>query len=333
MGCCIPRSVFGQQLGMDFYSAYRHGFVRLAACTHHTTIADPAANAESVLRLARDCHDEGVSLAVFPELTLSGYSIEDILMQDALLDAVEEALVEVVAASAVLLPVLVVGAPLRHGHRIYNTAVVIHRGRVLGVVPKSYLPTYREFYERRQMAAGDTVHGAIRMGEADVPFGPDLLFTATDLPGCVLHVEICEDMFVPIPPSAQAALAGATVLANLSGSPITIGRAEDRCLLARSASSRCLAAYIYAAAGEGESTTDLAWDGQTMIWENGLLLAQSERFPRGERRSIADVDLELLRSERLRMGTFDDNRRHHGVTGETFRRLEFQLDPPAGDIG
>jgi NAD+ synthase (glutamine-hydrolysing) len=307
--------------------------VRVAACTHHTTIADPAANAESVLRLARACHDDAVALAIFPELTLSGYSIEDILLQDALLDAVEEALVEVVAASVVLLPVLVVGAPLRHGHRIYNTAVVIHRGRVLGVVPKSYLPTYREFYERRQVAAGDDQRGVIRLGGAAVPFGPDLLFAAADLPGFVLHVEICEDMFVPVPPSAEAALAGATVLANLSGSPITIGRAEDRALLARSASSRCLAAYIYAAAGEGESTTDLAWDGQTMIWENGLLLAQSERFPRGERRSIADVDLELLRSERLRMGTFDDNRRHHGVTAETFRRVELQLDPPVGDIG
>ena len=318
---------------MDFYSAYRQGFVRVAACTHHTTIADPVANAESVLRVARACHDDSVALAIFPELTLSGYSLEDILLQDALLDAVEDALLDVVVASAELMPVLVIGAPLRYQHRIYNTAVVIHRGRVLGVVPKSYLPTYREFYERRQMAAGDIVHGAIRMGDADVPFGPDLLFTATDLAGFVLHVEICEDMFVPIPPSAQAALAGATVLANLSGSPITIGRAEDRCLLARSASSRCLAAYVYAAAGEGESTTDLAWDGQTMVWENGVRLAESERFPLGERRSVADVDLELLRSERLRMGTFDDNRIHHGITAESFRRVEFRLDPPWGDIG
>ena len=318
---------------MDFYSAYGQGFVRVAACTMHTAIADPVANAESVLRLARACHDDGVGLAVFPELTLSGYSIEDILMQDALLEAVEDALLDVVVASADLMPVLVVGAPLRYQHRIYNTAVVIHRGRVLGVAPKSYLPTYREFYERRQMAAGDDVRGAIRMGDADVPFGPDLLFAAADLPGFVLHVEICEDMFVPIPPSAQATLAGATVVANLSGSPITIGRAEDRCLLARSASSRCLAAYVYAAAGEGESTTDLAWDGQTMVWENGVCLAKSERFPKGERRSVADVDLELLRSERLRMGTFDDNRVHHQITAESFRRIEFQLDPPTGDIG
>jgi len=318
---------------MDFYSAYRHGFARVAACTHHTALADPAANAELVLRIARDCHDDSVALAVFPELTMSGYSIEDIVMQDALLEAVHEGLLEVMAGSVDLMPVLVVGAPLRYRNRIYNTAVVIHRGRVLGVAPKSYLPTYREFYEKRQIAAGDEERGEIRLGDADVPFGPDLLFEAVDVPGFVLHVEICEDMFVPVPPSAEAALAGATVLANLSGSPITIGRADDRCLLARSASSRCLAAYVYAAAGEGESTTDLAWDGQTMIWENGVCLAQSERFPKGERRSVADVDLELLRNERTRMGTFDDNRRHHQIDETSFRRVEFRLDPPVGDIG
>ena len=318
---------------MSFYSAYRHGFVRVAACTHHTSIGDPAANAASVLGLARECHDESVALAVFPELTLTGYSIEDILLQDALLDAVEEALSEIVTESAELLPVLVIGAPLRHRHRIYNTAVVIHRGVVLGVVPKSYLPTYREFYESRQIAAGDDERGTIRVADAEVPFGPDLLFVASDLPGFVLHVEICEDMFVPVPPSAEAALAGATVLANLSGSPITIGRAEDRCLLARSASARCLSAYVYAAAGEGESTTDLAWDGQTMIFENGVMLAESERFPKGERRSVADVDTDLLRAERLRMGTFDDNRRHHQATTDSFRRIEFRVGPPDRDIG
>ena len=316
----------------DFFGAYRHGFARVAACTHHTVLADPAANAASVLRIARACHSDGVAVAVFPELTLSGYSIEDILLQDSLLDAVEVALAKVVAASADLLPVLVVGAPLRHLHRIYNTAVVIHRGVVLGVAPKSYLPTYREFYERRQVAPGDDMGGTIRLLDADVPFGPDLLFAADDVAGLVLHVEICEDMFVPVPPSAQAALAGATVLANLSGSPITIGRADDRKLLARSASARCLAAYIYAAAGEGESSTDLAWDGQTMIYENGRLLAESERFPNGERRSVADVDLDLLRAERLRMGTFDDNRRHHQGSLDSFRRIGFRLDPPAGDI-
>ena len=202
-------------------------------------------------------------------------------MHDALLDAVEDAVLDVVVASAELMPVFVVGAPLRYRHRIYNTAVVVHRGRVLGVVPKSYLPTYRsstnaDSSPRRRSCTAPS-GWATWMCRSDT----GLLFTATDMPGFVLHVEICEDMFVPVPPSAQAALAGAAVLANLSGSPITIGRAEDRCLLARSASSRCLAAYVYAAAGEGESTTDLAWDGQTMIWENGVCLAQSERFTQG----------------------------------------------------
>jgi NAD+ synthase (glutamine-hydrolysing) len=334
---------------MDFRSAYRHGFLRVAACTLRTTIADPMANAESVLEVARTCHDEGVGLAVFPELTLSSYSIEDILLQDTLLEAVEQALWHVVAGSAELLPVLVIGAPLRYRHRIYNTAAVVHRGQLLGVVPKSYLPTYREFYELRQVASGDDISATIQIAgtskgtsnstgtsdtaAAEVPFGPDLLFAATDLPGFVLHAEICEDMFVPVPPSAEAALAGATVLVNLSGSPITVGRADDRRLLCRSASARCLAAYVYAAAGEGESTTDLSWDGQTMIYENGELLAETERFPIGTRRAVADVDLERLRAERLRMNSFDDNRRHHAARTDSFRRVEFRLNPPGGDIG
>ena len=319
---------------MDFRSLYAHGLVRVAAVTTRTTLADPPANAAAVLEQARSCADEGVAVAVFPELTLTGYSIEDLLLQDAVLDAVESALGEIVGASADLLPLLVIGAPLRHGNRLYNCAVVIHRGRVLGVAPKSYLPTYREFYERRQMAPGDDLRGAtIRLGGADVPFGPDLLFAADDVAGLVVHAEVCEDMWVPIPPSAEAALAGATVLVNLSGSPITVGRAEDRRLLVKSTSSRCLAAYVYAAAGEGESTTDLSWDGQTMIYENGLLLAETERFPNGPRRSVADVDLELLRAERMRTGTFDDNRRTHAARTASFRTVAFTLDAPDGDLG
>jgi NAD+ synthase (glutamine-hydrolysing) len=319
---------------MDFRSIYQHGFARVAACTEPVAIADPPANAEAVLRQARACSEEGVAVAVFPELCLSGYSIEDLLLQDALLDGVEDALATVVAGSTGLLPVLVVGAPLRHRNRVYNCAVIVHRGRVLGVAPKSYLPTYREFYERRQLAPGDDQRGgAIRLGDADVPFGPDLLFAADDVPGLVVYAEVCEDLWVPVPPSAEAALAGATVLLNLSGSPITVGRAEDRKLLCRSQSSRCLAAYAYAAAGEGESTTDLSWDGQTMVYENGVLLAETDRFPAGDRRSVADVDLDLLRQERLRMGTFDDNRRTHAERTGAFRRIAFTLDPPDRDLG
>ncbi|GGO46041.1 NAD(+) synthase [Streptomyces lasiicapitis] len=325
---------------MNFWSIHEQGFARVAACTGHTAIADPHANAEAVLRQGRRCAEEGVAVAVFPELGLTGYSIEDLLLQDVVLDQVEEALGTVVAGSAELLPVLVVGAPLRHRHRIYNCAVIVHRGRILGVAPKSYVPNYRELYERRQIASGEDERGdtgaeagTIRVGGASVPFGVDLLFEAEDVPGLVLHAEICEDMWVPVPPSAEAALAGATVLVNLSGSPITVGRAEDRRLLCRSASARCLAAYVYAAAGPGESTTDLAWDGQTMIYENGVLLAETERFPQGDQCAIADVDLDLLRQERQRMGTFDDNRRAHTARTGGFRQVTFRLDPPKADLG
>ena len=319
---------------VDFYSAYEHGFARVAACTVPVAIADPQRNAVIVMEQVRACHEDGVAVAIFPELSLSGYAIDDLLLQDTLLAAVERAIADIVAGSGDLLPVIVVGAPLVHGTRVLNCAVVIHRGRVLGVSPKSYLPNYREFYEKRHFAPGDDRRGGtIRVGGVDAPFGPDLIFTATDVAGLNLHVEICEDMWVPIPPSAEAALAGATVLANLSGSPITVARAEDRRLLVRSASARCCAAYLFAAAGQGESTTDLSWDGQTLIYECGDLLEETERFPEGARRSVADVDLDRLRQERLRVGSFDDNRRTHDRRIAEFRTIEFELKPPAGDIG
>ncbi|MBO0878585.1 MAG: NAD(+) synthase, partial [Pseudonocardia sp.] len=321
-------------VGERFWSIYQHGFARVAACTGPLAVADPVGNAEGVLARARHCAGEGVAVAVFPELCLTGYSIEDLLLQDVVLDDVERAIATIVAGSAELMTVLVVGAPLRHRNRVYNCSVVVHRGRILGVSPKSYIPNYREFYEARQIASGaDERGGTIRLGGADVPFGTDLLYSADDVPGLVLYVEICEDMWVPVPPSAEAALAGATVLANMSGSPITVARADDRRLLCRSASARCLAAYVYAAAGPGESTTDLSWDGQTMIYENGALLAESDRFPLDDRYSIADVDLDLLAQERLRMGTFDDNRRVHADRTAGFRTVSFQLDPPATDLG
>ncbi|WP_169581898.1 MULTISPECIES: NAD(+) synthase [Microbacterium] len=318
-------------MSLPFESAYRHGFARVAACTIPIAIADPAANADAVLATARECDADAVAVALFPELCLTGYSIEDLVMQDPVLDAVEAAVERLVEASADLFPVLVVGAPLRHRNRLYNCAVVIHRGELLGVAPKSYLPNYREFYERRWFAPGDDQFGQdIRIGELEAPFGPDLLFEALDVPGLVVHAEVCEDVWVPIPPSAPAALAGATVLLNLSGSPITIARAEDRKDLCQSQSLRCLAVYAYAAAGMGESTNDLSWDGQTMIYESGTLLAETERFPDGPRRSVADVDLDRLRQDRLRQGTFDDNRRTYDPQ---FRTVHFELEPPAADVG
>ncbi len=324
---------------MDFANAYAQGFARVAACTMPIAIADPVRNVETITRIAREVHEEGAALALFPELCVSGYALEDLLLQDPLLDAVERGLAQLATATAGLIPVLVVGAPLRHGNRLFNCAVVLHRGRILGVAPKSSLPNYREFYEKRHFAPGDDQAGAtLRLGGplagTQVPFGPDLLFRALDVPGFTLHVEVCEDAWVPVPPSARAALAGATILANPSGSPITVTKADTRHLVCRSASARCLAAYVYAAAGEGESSTDLSWDGQTMIYECGELLAQTERFPAGPRRSVADIDLDLLRQERARQGSFDDNRRTMADLGEIpFRTVEFTLDPPSGDLG
>lgn len=319
---------------MDFYSAYAQGFARIAACTLPVHLADPAANAAEVIEQARACHDDSVAVAVFPELCLTGYSVDDLFLQDTLLATVEDALAEIVAASADLMTMLVIGAPVVHGNRVFNAAVVVHRGSILGVAPKSYLPNYREFYERRWFAPGDDRELEwITVAGQDVRFGPDLIFRCLDVPGLDLHVEVCEDMWVPVPPSAEAALAGATVLANLSGSPITIARAEDRRLLVRSASARCSAAYVYAAAGQGESTTDLSWDGQTMVYECGSLLGESERFPDGARRTVVDVDLDLVRQERMRQVTFDDNRRTHHERVNRFRTVEWELEPPTGDIG
>ena len=326
--------------GLPFHNAYRHGFARVAACTIPVSIGDPVANAQSVLETARECHEDAVAVAVFPELCLTGYAIEDLVLQDALLDAAETAIARLVEASRDLMTVLVVGAPLRHRNRIYNCAAVIHGGELLGVVPKSYLPTYREFYERRWYAAGDELGGAalegggsISVAGAAAPFGPHLLFCAEDVPELVLHVEVCEDVWVPIPPSSEAALAGATVLANLSGSPITIGRADERKILCQGQSFRCLAAYVYAAGGPGESTNDVSWDGQTMVYELGGLLAETERFPDGPRRSVADVDLDRIRQDRARQGTFDDNRRTHAVRTGAFVTVPFTLGVPQRETG
>ncbi len=313
-------------------SLYAHGFARVAACTVASHLADPVANAAAILGSARECDREGAALAVFPELCLCGYAIEDLLLQDAVLDAVVTSAAWLVEQSRTLRPLLLVGAPIRFGNRLYNCALAIQRGRLLGVVPKLYPPNYREFYEHRHFASGvDRTGEDVAIGALRAPFGCDLLFAASDVPGLVVHAEICEDLWVPIPPSSTAALAGATVLANLSASNITIGKSETRRLLCRSQSARCIAAYVYAAAGPGESTTDLAWDGQTSIFENGVTLAESERFPDGARAVCGDIDLDLLRQERMRQGTFDDNARAEGQ--RPFRTVAFLLDPPKGDLG
>ena len=319
---------------MEFRSVYAHGFARVAACTVPTSIADPATNADTLIEQIHACHDDSVAVAAFPEMCLTGYAIDDLVLQEVVLDAVLVALDRIVAATVDLLPVVVIGAPLAKGHRVYNCAVVIHAGEILGVTPKSYLPTYREFYDKRYFAAGDDQSGEwITLGHSEIPFGPDLIFEADDVRGLTLHIEVCEDMWVPIPPSSLASLAGANVLVNISGSPITVGRANDRQMMAQGQSSRCLAAYVYAASGQGESTTDLSWDGMTMVYEDGELLGAGERFPDGPVRTVVDVDLGKLRQERLRDGSLDDNARTFADRVDSFRRVSFSLSPPTTDIG
>ncbi len=314
-----------------FASLYTHGFARVSAAVPHTRIGEPAFNAERTLALARQADEDHAALIAFPELGLSGYSIDDLLHQGALLDGVEEAIGRIAAESASLQPMILVGAPLRCEHGLFNCGVAIHRGRVLGVVPKSYLPEYREYYEKRQFrAARDAVGHQIRLLDELVPFGADLLFCSRDLAGFVVYVEVCEDVWVPIPPSSFGALAGATVLVNLSASNITIGKAVFRRKMCSTHSAHTIAAYLYTAAGMGESTTDLAWDGQALIFENGDLLAEAERFSTDEQLIACDVDLDRLVSDRASTSSYGDCIHDHRERLASMRRIDFELGVAGG---
>ncbi|WP_294318850.1 NAD(+) synthase [uncultured Sphingomonas sp.] len=317
-----------------FHSIHSHGLLRVGACTPPAHVGDPAAGGRAAIDLARQGHDAGADLLVFPELNLTAYAIDDLHLQDALCDATEAALAAVVAASADLRPVLLLGAALRRNGRLYNCAVAVSRGRILGVVPKTYLPNYREYYEKRWFAPGVGLTGlTMTLAGQEVPFGTDLLFAAHDLPDFVFHAEICEDFWSPLPPSTAGAMAGALVLCNLSASNIVIGKARDREMLCASQSARTVSAYIYAAAGIGESTTDLSWDGQGSVHELGELLVQSDRFDQSAGIAVADVDLERLRLERMRTGTFNDCAAASGHPETRFRRTGFDHVPAEGDIG
>jgi NAD+ synthase (glutamine-hydrolysing) len=316
-----------------FRSIYTHKFIRVAVCTPFVHVADPQFNVQQTLALARRASDFKAAVALFPELGISAYSNEDLFHQDALLDATEAALASLIAESRDLSPALIVGAPLRFEGKLFNCAVTVYRGRALGITPKTYLPNYREFYEKRQFTSGRNAvsREVMFLGEV-VPFGADLIFDATNVEDFSMHVEICEDLWAPIPPSTYAALAGATVLANLSASNITIGKAEYRRLLCQSQSGRCVAAYLYSAAGPGESTTDLAWDGHAIIYENNDLLAESNRFSSEEQIIVADIDIDRLAQDRMRMTSFND------AVGDTvecvrqMRRIGFQFQTPDGEI-
>jgi NAD+ synthase (glutamine-hydrolysing) len=311
---------------LPFDSLYRHGFVRVAAAVPRVHIGDPAANAERTIGLAREADAARAGLVVFPELGLTAYTSEDLFRQTALLEGAEQALERIAAETAELLPVIAVGLPLRCEQGLFNAAVVIHRGRVLGAVPKSYLPEYFEFYEKRHFrAARDLVGDSVTLLGEPVPFGADLVFDCTDLPGFNLFLEICEDLWTAIPPSTYGTLAGATVVANLSASNITVGKAEYRRKLCDLHSARTLSAYIYTAAGLGESTTDLAWDGHAMIYENGSRLAESERFAREGQIVCADIDLDRLISDRSTTSSWADALHDHRRALRRMRRVEFAL--------
>jgi len=317
----------------DFFSLYSHEFVRVACCVPRTRVADTAYNLAETLKLAAAGDKARAAVMVFPELGLSSYSIDDLLLQDALLDQVEESIAKIVEASRKLFPVLIVGAPLRVTNRLYNTAVVIHRGRILGVVPKVFLPNYREFYEKRHFVSGaNTITDSIELAGQAAPFGADMLFRSEGSLAMTFHVEICEDIWMPVPPSSHAALAGAEVLLNLSASNITIGKAELRRLLCGSQSARASAAYAYSASGPGESTTDLAWDGHAAIYECGDQLAESGRFEKDSTIVTADVDLGRIRQERLRNGGFAECALLEGDRVSRFRTLTFAFDAPAEGV-
>jgi NAD+ synthase (glutamine-hydrolysing) len=311
----------------NFYNIYTHDLARVAEGIPKCQVANPPFNAQEVIRQLLQAHGCGACLAVFPELGLSAYTCDDLFHQRSLLDACEASLADILEASKNISIMGVVGMPLRVDHRLFNCAVVVLRGKILGAVPKTYLPNYGEFYEARQFNSADealstevTVLGQV------VPFGADLLFSATDMPLFKAHIELCEDVWAPIPPSSYAALAGATILMNLSASNVTVGKSSYRHQLVGQQSARCLAAYIYSSAGVGESTTDMAWDGQALIYENGELLAESERFARDSMLITADVDLERVSRERMRQTSFGQSVRRHRNRLDEFREVKFEFN-------
>jgi len=326
---CSSIKGFDDVMADPFYSIYAHGFLRAAVAIPSVRVADCGYNVERMLGLARKASAMHAAVALFPELGISAYSNEDLFHQDALLDAACSALVDLKEASRELAPLLIVGVPLRFEGKLFNCACVIYKGKVLGIVPKTYLPNYREFYEKRQFtpASGAIGQEVSLLGEI-CPFGNDLIFEAANVPGFALHVEICEDIWSPLPPSTFAALAGATILTNLSASNITVGKTDYRRLLCASQSAKCLSAYLYSAAGPGESTTDLAWDGYACIYENSDMLTESERFADEEQLICADIDLDRLMQDRMRLTSFHDTVREHRRRLARIRHIPFQFKVP-----
>ncbi len=304
----------------DFLDVRTHGFARVAVCVPPVRVADPLFNAGAHLTLLDAAQRAGAHYALCPELGLSAYTCGDLFFQDTLLRGVRDALAQVARATADWNLVFSVGAPLALDGLLFNCAVTLYRGRVLAVAPKAYPPNYREFYELRWFRpAGEARARTMTLLGEDVPFGTDVLVRVPHLPGFVLHTDICEDLWVPVPPGTRAALAGATVLANLSASNVTVGKCEYRQELVRGSSARNLAVQMYGAAGFGESTSDLAWDGHGLVAERGQLIAETERFALAGSQVVVDVDLQTLLQERMRQTSFGANGRDLATP---FRQVE-----------
>jgi NAD+ synthase (glutamine-hydrolysing) len=316
--------------GEEFFNFYNHDFVRVAVALPAVKVADPGFNGFQIVEMMNTAAARKAVLVLFPELGLSAYSCEDLFHQRALLEGCRTELARIVRASETAHVVTVVGVPLQVDHLLFNCAVVISRGRILGVVPKTYLPNYREFYEARQFAPADQAVSEVidLCGQNGIPFGNRLLFQADQQPLLKVHVEICEDVWVPIPPSTYAAMAGGTVMLNLSASNITVGKAGYRHQLVAGQSARCLGAYVYSGAGPGESTTDLAWDGHALIYENGNLIAESRRFSAEPQLICGEIDLERLTQERMRQTSFGQAMRHDHERLRAFRTIPFAAELP-----
>lgn len=304
----------------------------MAAATPRLHLAQPAANAAAALDMLAQAEQLGCDLVVFPELSLTGYTCGDLFQQETLLDAAETALRRLLEESPALYRgVLTVGLPVTVHDRLYNVVAVIHQGRLLGLVPKTHLPTYNEFYERRWFTpySGDERYEATFAGQTAL-FTSNVVFMADDIPGLGIGLEICEDLWVPSPPGNRLAQSGATLLVNPSASNEGVGKADYRRQLVSQQSARCLSAYIYAASGVGESTTDLVFGGHSMIAENGAILAENPRFQREGSLTVADIDLERLLHDRRRVGTFTERPLHADDPRDT-HMVTFTLGPPRGE--
>ena len=285
-------------------SQFSQGIVRIATCSPSVRVGDVAYNAGEIQRGLRENTPKGVSVTVFPELSLTGYTCGDLFTQTRLLESVEKTLLEL-AQETKKHGWAIVGAPLRHRGRLYNTLAVLADGKIAGVVPKIWLPNSREYYEQRWFCSGARTSGeSLSLQGHTIPFGPDLLFASGNVPPFILGLEVCEDLWSVSPPSEALAMAGATVIANGSASNEILGKVHYRRQLVQQQSARCLAAYAYSSSGPGESTTDLVFSGHAMICENGTFLAETERFKTDRQTAIGDIDLQQIQHERLTYNTF-----------------------------